>query len=33
MELAVKITKLNPDTLEFLMNQAGEDEVLTLVKK
>ncbi len=33
MELAVKITKLNQDTLEFLMNQSGEDEVLTLVKK
>lgn len=32
MEFAVKITKLNNDTLEFLMNQAGEEEVLTLIK-
>ena len=32
MELAVKITKLNNDTLEFLMNQAGEEEILTLLR-
>ena len=32
MEFAVKITKLNNDTLEFLMNQAGEKEVLTLIR-
>jgi hypothetical protein len=32
MEFVVKITKLNNDTLEFLMNQAGEEEVLTLIR-
>ncbi len=32
MEFAVKIAKLNNDTLEFLMNQAGEEEVLTLIR-
>lgn len=32
MEFAVKITKLNNDTLEFLMNQAGDEEILTLIK-
>ena len=33
MEIAVKITKLNYDTLEFLMNQAGEEEILTLIRQ
>ena len=33
MELMVKITKLNNDTLTFLMNLAGEEEILTLVRK
>ena len=33
MEMAVEITKLNNDTLEFLMNQGGEEEILTLIRK
>ncbi|MBA7578485.1 hypothetical protein ES708_20350 [subsurface metagenome] len=33
MELAVQIKKINSDTLEFLMNLGGVEEVLTLVKK
>ena len=32
MEFAVKITKLNNDTLVFFMNQAGEEEILTLTR-
>ncbi len=32
MEFVVKITKLNKDTLVFLMNQAGEEEILTLIR-
>jgi hypothetical protein len=32
LEFAVKITTLNPDTMVFLMNQAGNEEILTLVK-
>ena len=32
MEFGVQINKLTADTLEFLMNQAGEEEILTLVK-
>ena len=30
LEFAVQITKLTGDTLVFLMNQAGEEEILTL---
>ena len=33
MEFAVKINKLNSDTLILLMNQAGNKEVLTLVRR
>ncbi len=33
MEFAVKITKLNADTLQFLMSQVGEKEILTLVRE
>ena len=33
LEFAVKITKLNNDTLVLLMNQAGNKEVLTLVRR
>ena len=33
MQFAVEITKLNNDTLRFLMNQAGDEEILTLVRK
>ncbi len=33
MEFAVKIIKLNNDTLELLMNQAGDKEILTLIKE
>ncbi len=32
MEFAVKITKLTSDTLVFLMNQAGNEEILTLLR-
>jgi len=32
MEFAVRITHLTSDTLQMLMNQAGEEEILTLVK-
>lgn len=33
MDLAVKIEKLDKDTLIFLMNQAGVKETLTLIRK
>jgi hypothetical protein len=33
MDITVRITKLNSDTMVFLMNQAGVEEILTLVKK
>lgn len=32
MEFGVKIAKLNSDTLEFLMNQSGDEEILTLIR-
>lgn len=32
LEFAVKIIKLNNDTLELLMNQAGDEEILTMKK-
>ena len=32
MEIAVQINKINSDTLEFLMNQGGVEEILSLVK-
>lgn len=33
LEIAVQINKLNTDTLELKMNQAGVEEILTLVRK
>jgi len=33
MEFAVKIIKLKSDTLTLLMNQAGNKEILTLVRR
>lgn len=32
LELAVKILKLNSDTLKLKMNQAGNEEILTLIR-
>lgn len=33
VEFVVKITRLDNDTLVFLMNQAGDEEILTLVRQ
>ena len=32
-EFGVKLTTLNRDTVEFLMNRSGVEEILTLVRK
>ncbi|EDP97758.1 lipocalin family protein [Kordia algicida OT-1] len=33
LEIGVEISKLNTDTLQFVMSRFGEKEILTLVKK